>query len=217
MRATGCARQTRQEGRTDRAAAAPAAPVAPSPARCASAMPCRRRSPTGACWNPWSRTSRWWPEGCCWRSPPSRSSGRAGCHGRSRWCLPGWRSRCCIAGSRCIRGTTDDDSDGGAITAGTGSRAGPAHVTDASIPRHNAAVDITAGTLTALYLFDVAEQIDLPGVRGALGAGNQARLTLKSAAPAYLQYHVPPLVVDGDVAGIASMAGFSARLKFFDY
>jgi hypothetical protein len=90
-------------------------------------------------------------------------------------------------------------------------------VTDASIPRHNAAVDITAGTLTALYLFDVAEHIDLPGVRGALGAGDQARLMLKSAAPAYLQYQVPPLVVDGDVAGIAPMTGFSARLKFFDY
>jgi hypothetical protein len=40
---------------------------------------------------------------------------------------------------------------------------------------------------------------------------------LKSAAPAYLQYQVPPLVVDGDVAGIAPMTGFSARLKFFDY
>jgi hypothetical protein len=79
------------------------------------------------------------------------------------------------------------------------------------------AVDIAAGTLTALYLFDVAEQIDLAGVRAALGGGAEARLTLKSAAPAYLRYQVPPLVVEGEVAGVAPPGGFSARLKFFDY
>jgi len=78
-------------------------------------------------------------------------------------------------------------------------------------------MDVAAGTLTALYLFDVAEQIDLPRVREVLGAGVQPRLPLKSAAPAYLQYQVPPLVVDGDVAGVTPTAGFSTRLKFFDY
>ena len=78
-------------------------------------------------------------------------------------------------------------------------------------------MDVAAGTLTALYLFDVAEQIDLPRVRDVLGAGVQPRLPLKSAAPAYLQYQVPPLVVDGDVVGVTPTAGFSTRLKFFDY
>jgi hypothetical protein len=78
-------------------------------------------------------------------------------------------------------------------------------------------VDVASGTLTALYLFDVAEQIDLSRVRAILGAGDAARLALKSAAPAYLQYQVPPLIVDGDVAGVGPTSGFSARLKFFDY
>ena len=54
-------------------------------------------------------------------------------------------------------------------------------------------------------------------MRSAIGGGAQARLALKSAAPAYLQYQVPPLIVDGELAGVGTTAGFSVRLKFFDY
>jgi hypothetical protein len=78
-------------------------------------------------------------------------------------------------------------------------------------------VDIREGTLTAIYLFDVAEQIDLPRLRQALGLAPEARGVSTAVAPAYLRYQTPPLVIDGEIVGLASMDGFRARLKFFDY
>ena len=78
-------------------------------------------------------------------------------------------------------------------------------------------MDISTGTLTALYLFDVAEHIDLARLRGIIGAGAAVGLASKTSMPAYLQYQAPPLVIDGDQAGIASIAGFSARVKLYDY
>ena len=78
-------------------------------------------------------------------------------------------------------------------------------------------MDIRAGTLTAIYLFDVAEQIDVPALRRLLGGGAPSRLPSKSTAPAYLRYQVPPLVVEGDAIGIGLVDGFRARFKFFDY
>jgi hypothetical protein len=77
---------------------------------------------------------------------------------------------------------------------------------------------IASATITAFYLFDVAEQIDLPGVRAAVGAAaTAARLTGGRGAPSYLQYARPPVVVDGDVLGFGEFDGFKGRLKFFDY
>jgi hypothetical protein len=78
-------------------------------------------------------------------------------------------------------------------------------------------MDIRAGTLTAIYLFDVAEQIDVAALRPLLGGGAPARLASKSTAPAYLRYQVPPVVVDGDAIGAGPIEGFKSRLKFFDY
>ena len=77
---------------------------------------------------------------------------------------------------------------------------------------------ITSATITAFYLFDVAEQIDLTALRAAIGGGAMhARLTTKSAAPSYLQYSTPPVVVDGDALDITDVDGFKLRVKFFDY
>ena len=77
---------------------------------------------------------------------------------------------------------------------------------------------ITSATITAFYLFDVAEQIDLTALRAAIGGGAiNARLTTKSAAPSYLQYATPPVVVEGDALDIADVDGFKLRVKFFDY
>src|SRR5512134_3843878 len=77
---------------------------------------------------------------------------------------------------------------------------------------------ITSATITAFYLFDVAEQIDLAALRAAIGGGAiNARLTTKSAAPSYLQYAIPPVVVDGDSLDITDVDGFKLRVKFFDY
>src|SRR5215471_10264767 len=78
-------------------------------------------------------------------------------------------------------------------------------------------MEIPAGTLTALYLFDVSESIDLAGVRDAVGAGSEARLASKTPTPAYVQYQAPPLVIEGETIGVSAIAGFSARFKFFDY
>jgi hypothetical protein len=77
---------------------------------------------------------------------------------------------------------------------------------------------IKSATVTAFYLFDVAEQIDLARVRTAIGGETvAARLTTKSAVPSHLQYATPPVVVDGDAFGIAEVDGFRLRVKFFDY
>lgn len=78
-------------------------------------------------------------------------------------------------------------------------------------------MEIRSGTLTALYLFDVAESIDLARVREMLGGGSATRLPSKSTTPARLQYQVAPLVVDGETAGITPIEEFQARLKVFDY
>ena len=77
---------------------------------------------------------------------------------------------------------------------------------------------ITSATITAFYLFDVAEGIDLTKLRAAIGGGAiNARLTTKSAAPSYLQYATPPVVVDGEALDIADVDGFKLRVKFYDY
>jgi hypothetical protein len=98
----------------------------------------------------------------------------------------------------------------------------PAHLracgaTAGRLLSYNNDVEIRGGTLTALYLFDVAESIDLSRLRERLGAGSSARLPSKSPTPAYVQYQVPPLIVDGDTVGIGTVETFSARFKFFDY
>jgi hypothetical protein len=78
-------------------------------------------------------------------------------------------------------------------------------------------MDIRTGTLTALYLFDVAEHFDLARLRESIGTGSEARLPSKATAPAYLRYQIPPLIADGETLGCAAIDGFRARLKFFDY
>jgi hypothetical protein len=78
-------------------------------------------------------------------------------------------------------------------------------------------MEIRSGTLTALYLFDVSESIDLVKLRDVLGAGSSARLASKSPTPAYVQYQVAPLVIDGDTVGLPLIEGFVARFKCFDY
>lgn len=77
---------------------------------------------------------------------------------------------------------------------------------------------IQGGTVTAFYLFDIAEQIDLASLRMAIGGGAASpRFLPKSPAPSYLQYADPPVVVEGEVLGIQEVDGFRLRIKFFDY
>jgi hypothetical protein len=76
---------------------------------------------------------------------------------------------------------------------------------------------IRAGHVTAFFLYDVAEAIDLQRVRGLIGGAVTARLSPKPATPPYIQYQQPPLAVDGEVVGMKEIAGFRVRFKIFDY
>jgi hypothetical protein len=77
---------------------------------------------------------------------------------------------------------------------------------------------ISSAAITAFYLFDVAEQIDLAQLRRLVGGGaSAARLPTKAFAPSYLQYAVPPVVVDGEAFETGELDGFHVRAKFFDY
>ena len=77
--------------------------------------------------------------------------------------------------------------------------------------------DITAGQVTALFLYEAAEVIDLPRVAGLVGPTAQARLSPKATAPSYVQYRQPPLIVDGEALGLPETDGFRVRFKIFDY
>lgn len=78
--------------------------------------------------------------------------------------------------------------------------------------------DIRSGSVTALYLFDVAEAIDLPSLRSTVAARTSTtRFDDKSGASARLRYVQPPVVVDGAELGQAELDGFRLRVKFYDY
>ena len=78
--------------------------------------------------------------------------------------------------------------------------------------------EISSGFVTALYLFDVAQAINLKTLRDALGPrATTAKLDDKAAGPPRLRYITPPVVVDGDVLGCEEIDGFRVRVKFYDY
>jgi hypothetical protein len=77
---------------------------------------------------------------------------------------------------------------------------------------------IRGATVTAFYLFDVAESIDLGRLRELVGSGAEAaRFQPKPVTPDYVQYAQPPLMADGEAFGIGEVDGFRTRFKFFDY
>jgi hypothetical protein len=76
---------------------------------------------------------------------------------------------------------------------------------------------ISSGTITVLFLFDVAEAIDLADLVQTLRAPVRPGPTARPATPRYVQYHRPPLVVNGAAAGATDVEDFSVRFKVFDY
>jgi hypothetical protein len=78
---------------------------------------------------------------------------------------------------------------------------------------------IQSGLITAFYLFDIAEEIDLARVPACVRtATTPARLAPKPVTPAYLQYQAPaPLVLDGEAVGATEIEGFRVRIKLFEY
>jgi hypothetical protein len=76
---------------------------------------------------------------------------------------------------------------------------------------------IRAGSVTAFFLYDVAEAIDLPRVRSLIGGTVTAKLSPKPTTPPYVQYQQPPVAVDGDAVEMPELHGFRVRFKMFDY
>ncbi len=77
---------------------------------------------------------------------------------------------------------------------------------------------ITAGSVHAFYLFDVAQGIDLGRLRTIFGpTATTAILQDKTPGPPRLRYIQPPVVVGGDLLELGQFDGFKARVKFYDY
>ena len=78
--------------------------------------------------------------------------------------------------------------------------------------------EIQSGSVHALYLFDVAQSIQLDALKAQLGAdAAPSRIEDKTAGPLRVRYTQPPVTVDGRVLDCAELDGFSARVKFYDY
>jgi hypothetical protein len=76
---------------------------------------------------------------------------------------------------------------------------------------------IRAGQVTAFFLYDVAEAINLQAVRNLIGGTATARLHPKPTTPPYVQYQQPPVTIDGDVLEMGQLNGLRVRFKLFDY
>jgi len=75
---------------------------------------------------------------------------------------------------------------------------------------------IRSGHVTAFFMYDVADAIDLQAVPSLTTHTVAARLAPRPPTPAYVQYKQPPLSIDGEAIGIAEIAGFRVRFKIFD-
>jgi hypothetical protein len=73
------------------------------------------------------------------------------------------------------------------------------------------------GHVTAFFLFDAADVIDLSVVPTLIGGTSRVRLTPKTTTPSYVQYEQPPLTIDGGAIGLPEALGFTVRFKLFDY
>jgi len=77
---------------------------------------------------------------------------------------------------------------------------------------------ITAGSIHAFYLYDVAQGIDLTALQALLGpAAMPASVQDKQAGPSKVRYLQPPTIVDGTALGVGEIDGFSVRVKCYDY
>jgi hypothetical protein len=78
---------------------------------------------------------------------------------------------------------------------------------------------IQSGLVTAFYLFEVAEAIDLAAAPSVVGVPtSSARLVPKPTTPAYVQYGAPaPLWLEGGALGEPDLDGFRVRVKLFEY
>jgi hypothetical protein len=74
-----------------------------------------------------------------------------------------------------------------------------------------------SGSVTAFFLYDVAEAIDLGAVTGLVSSTAPVQMAPKTQTPPYIQYAYPPISIDGRTAGTPDIGGFRVRFKLFDY
>jgi hypothetical protein len=76
---------------------------------------------------------------------------------------------------------------------------------------------IASGWLTALFLYDVAEAIDLSTVSNLIGPTTAARVGPRPPAPPYIQYAHPPVTIEGQALDLPRLDDWQVRFKVFDY
>lgn len=74
------------------------------------------------------------------------------------------------------------------------------------------------GTVRALLLFDIAEEVDLPRLRQVLGAAPRKREpAFRHPAPEYVRYERPPVVEDVGFCRTEAGDELQGRIRYFDY
>ncbi len=77
---------------------------------------------------------------------------------------------------------------------------------------------ILNGSLRALLLFDIAEEIDLPFLRRLLGSASSKREpAFRQPAPEYVRFERPPVIEHLGVCQTADGRQLEARVRYFDY
>ena len=77
---------------------------------------------------------------------------------------------------------------------------------------------LLSGSLRALLLFDIAEEIDLPLLRSILGLGPGKREpAFRHPAPEYVRFERPPVVEHLGPCYTDERADLHARIRYFDY
>jgi hypothetical protein len=73
-----------------------------------------------------------------------------------------------------------------------------------------------AGNVTAFFMFDVGDAIDLAELAGRVDRTVASRLATRPPTPIHLQYQQPPLTFDASALGGGDVNGFPVRVKAFD-
>jgi hypothetical protein len=74
------------------------------------------------------------------------------------------------------------------------------------------------GSLRALLLFDIAEEINLPLLRSLLGAtASRREPAFRQPAPEYVRFERPPVVEDLGACATDAGKELQARICYFDY
>jgi hypothetical protein len=74
------------------------------------------------------------------------------------------------------------------------------------------------GSLRALLLFDIAEEIDLPHLRRVLGAtASKREPAFRQPAPEYVRFERPPVVEDLGACATDAGKELQAKIRYFDY